>query len=107
MAVPMRLRPSTTMKMPNTMGRKLVTTCGFASVKMPSPAVMTPPTSMNGAVKPVPRMRAYWIRQTMPVTSTTTPKMLQIQSRLVSGMMSSSIPMTIYATLNSSIPFLT
>ena len=68
---------------------------------------MTPPTSMNGAVKPVPRMRAYWIRQTMPVTSTTTPKMLQIQSRLVSGMMSSSIPMTIYATLNSSIPFLT
>ena len=74
MALPMRLKPSTTMKMPNTMGRKLATTCGFASVKMPSPAVMTPPTSMNGAVKPVPRMRAYWIRQTMPVMSTTAPK---------------------------------
>ena len=31
-------------------------------------------TSIKGAVKPVPRMRAYWIRQTMPVISTTTPK---------------------------------
>ena len=74
MAVPMRLRPSTTMKIPNTTGRKLATTCGLASVNTPMHAVMTPPTSMNGAVKPVPRMRAYCTRQTMPVISTTAPK---------------------------------
>ena len=73
-AEPMRLQPSTTIKMPNTTGRKLATTWGFAKVNRPSPAVMTPPTSIKGAVKPVPRMRAYWIRQTMPVISTTTPK---------------------------------
>ena len=74
MAEPMRLQPSTRMNRPNTMGRKLATTSGLSSVKMPSPTVMTPPTSIKGAVKPVPRSRAYWNRQTAPVISTTTPK---------------------------------
>ncbi|MBM6901364.1 hypothetical protein H6B10_17085 [Gemmiger formicilis] len=36
--------------------------------------LVMPPTSKKGAVKPLPRTRTYWIRQTTPVSSTTAPK---------------------------------